>query len=68
MGHIYYTVVGTTLQIAARAVLANLLVARLGLRAVAFATGIGWGLLFAYQCVCMSLVRRELKTAEGGLS
>jgi len=55
VGRMRVLVIGTTLHIAVRALLSHLLVERMGLPAVALATGIGWVLLFAYQS--MSLVR-----------
>lgn len=61
VGRMHVLVIGTTLHITVRALLSHLLVGRLGLRAVAIATGVGWILLFTYQLWNMIRLRRDLR-------
>lgn len=64
VGMIYVPVIGTTLHISLRVVLSYLFVQKLGLSAVAYATGIGWMVVTAYQTlVYVTVVKRtRLKT------
>lgn len=59
VGRMQVPLIGTTLHIIVRAALSYLLVNRMGLRAVALATGIGWTLLFLYQIYNMLRYRRQ---------
>ena len=61
VGRMRVLVIGTTLHIAVRALLSHLLVNRMGLEAVALATGVGWLLLFVYQSASMLQLRRKKK-------
>ena len=50
---------GTTIQIIVRVVGAYLLVDRLGLDAVALATGLGWTVIVLFQLTVFALERRR---------
>ena len=50
IGRVGVPFVGTTLHLSIRVILTHLIILRLGLPAVAIATGTGWILLICYQC------------------
>ena len=52
-------VIGSTLHISIRVVLSYLLIGRMGLEAVAVATGIGWISVVIYQIVVYRNVRKK---------
>ncbi len=51
--------IGSTLHISIRVVLSYLLIGRMGLEAVAVATGIGWISVVIYQIVVYRNVRKK---------
>ena len=59
IGKISVPVIGSTLHISIRVVLSYLLIGRMGLEAVAFATGIGWISVVLYQIVVYRKVRKQ---------
>ncbi len=59
IGKISVPVIGSTLHISIRVVLSYFLVGRMGLEAVAFATGIGWISVVLYQVVVYRKVRKK---------
>ena len=59
IGKISVPVIGSTLHISIRVVLSYLLIGRMGLEAVAFATGIGWISVVLYQVVVYRKVRKK---------
>lgn len=60
VGRMNITFFGTTLQIILRVVGTYLLVSRLGLDAVALATGLGWVAIVAFQLIIFTLERRGI--------
>lgn len=59
IGKISVPVIGSTLHISIRVVLSYLLIGRMGLEAVAFATGIGWISVVLYQILVYRKVRKK---------
>lgn len=59
IGKISVPVIGSTLHISIRVVLSYLLIGRMGLEAVAFATGSGWISVVLYQIVVYRKVRKQ---------
>ena len=62
LGHVGVPFVGTTMHLSIRVLLTWLLIQRLGLPAVALATGAGWSLLVCFQCAVYhrsGVIRRE---------
>ena len=59
IGKISVPVIGSTLHISIRVVLSYLLIGRMGLEAVAVATGIGWISVVIYQIVVYRNVRKK---------
>lgn len=59
IGKISVPVIGSTLHISIRVVLSYLLIGKMGLEAVAFATGIGWISVVVYQIVVYGNVRKK---------
>lgn len=51
IGRVEVPVIGTVIQVSVRVVLSYLLIGRMGLKAVALATGIGWAVIVLYQIV-----------------
>lgn len=51
LGMVYVPVLGTILHISIRVIFSYLLIRRLGLVAIAVATGIGWASVVAFQCM-----------------
>lgn len=60
VGKVEAPIIGTTLQIAIRAVLSYLLVGRMGLSAVALATGIGWIFSNSYQVLTWHALQKKI--------
>ncbi len=54
IGRVEVPVIGTIIQISVRVVLSYLLIGKLGLKAVALATGIGWAVIVLYQILQIS--------------
>ena len=65
VGRIYTPLVGTTMHISVRVALSYLLVGRLGLRAIALATGIGWVCLFTLQTCVLHHIRSRRYAVRG---
>lgn len=59
IGKISVPVIGSTLHISIRVILSYLLIGKMGLEAVAFATGIGWISVVLYQIVVYRNVRKK---------
>ena len=59
VGRVYIPLVATTLHISVRVALSYLWAGRLGLRAVALATGIGWLCLTAFQLTMLRRIRKR---------
>ena len=56
--------VGTTMHISVRVALSYLLVGKLGLRAVALATGVGWTCLSVLQLTMLWRIRKKPRAAN----
>ena len=65
VGRVYTPLAATTLHISVRVVLSYLWAGRLGLRAVALATGVGWLCLTAFQLTMLWRIRRRPRPAVG---
>ena len=65
VGRVYIPLVTTTLHISVRVALSYLWAGRLGLRAVALATGVGWLCLTAFQLTMLWRIRRRPRPAVG---
>lgn len=59
IGRVEVPVIGTIIQISIRVVISYLLIDRLGLKAVALATGIGWAVIVLYQIFTYQKTRRQ---------
>ena len=65
VGRVYIPLVATTLHISVRVALSYLWAGKLGLRAVALATGGGWLCLTAFQLTMLWRIRRRPRPAVG---
>lgn len=63
VGRVYTPLAATTLHISVRVVLSYLWAGKLGLRAVALATGIGWLCLTAFQLTMLWRIRKRPRAA-----
>ena len=63
VGRVYTPLAATTLHISVRVVLSYLWAGKLGLRAVALATGIGWLCLTAFQLTMLWHIRKRPRAA-----
>lgn len=62
LGMVHVPLIGTVLQISIRVVFSYMLIARMGLPAVALATGMGWIAFLAYQVILYKMrIRKYLQ-------
>ena len=64
VGRVYIPLVATTLHISVRVALSYLWAGRLGLRAIALATGIGWLCLTVFQLAVLRRIQRRPQAGE----